>query len=299
MQKKSVSSNNSLIKKAAYLRLKVADFAEGMKSGNFRSLYRGQGVDFSGVREYNRGDDIRSIDWNVTARMSHPYVKVFEEERELQIFIILDTSLSMTVESEEKSKYEAATETAALITMAADINACPLGAVFFDGAIHFSCKPKQAKEQTMLILTHLDKLPENQVKGSVLGSALTGAGKLLRKRSLVFVISDFNAGNWDKAIISLAQKNDVVAVRVHNSADDQLPSVGTAIFKDVESGLEMNLPSSSENFKKEWRNYNEQQKSRWQEFCIKHGILPVVLDTKNDPLQVLNSVFARKKGTGR
>lgn len=299
MQKKSTSGNNSLIKKAPYLRLKIADFAEGMKSGNFRSLYRGQGVDFSGVREYNRGDDIRSIDWNVTARMGHPYVKVFEEERELQIFIILDTSLSMTIESGEKSKYDAATETAALITMAAEINSCPIGAVFFDGGIHFSCKPKQSKEQTMLILTHLDKLPENQKKGSVLGSAITGAGKLLRKRSLVFILSDFRSGNWEKSIISLAQKNDVIAIRLHDNIDDQLPSVGTAIFKDVESGLEMNLPSSSETFKKAWRNYSEQQKTRWQEFCLKHGISPVVLDTKNDPLIILNSVFSRKQGTGR
>lgn len=293
MQKKSVTSN-SLIKKAAYLRIKVADLADGMKTGNFRSLYRGQGIDFSGVREYNRGDDIRSIDWNVTARMGHPYVKVFEEERELQIFLVLDTSLSMNLDNGERSKYDVATEAAALITMAAELNACPVGAVFFDGAIHFSCKPKQAKEQTMMILTHLDKLPETKVKGSVLGNALTGAGKLLRKRSLVFVLSDFKTGNWEKSIISLAQKNDVVAIRLHDSLDDQLPMVGTAIFRDVESNLQMSLPSSSENFKKEWRNYNELQKGRWQEFCIKHGILPVVLNTKNDPLQVLNSVFAKK-----
>lgn len=296
MQKKNISGNNSLIKKAAYLRIKVADLADGMKSGNFRSLYRGQGIDFSGVREYNRGDDIRSIDWNVTARMGHPYIKVFEEERELQIFIVLDTSLSMCMETDDgiPSKYESATEAAALITMAAEINACPVGAVFFDGAIHFSCKPKQDKEQTMMILTHLDKLPENQVKGSVLGNALTGAGKLLKNRSLVFVLSDFKSGNWEKAIISLAQKNDVVAIRLHDSMDDQLPVLGTAIFKDMESNLQMELPSSSENFKKEWKNYQEQQKSRWQEHCLKHGILPVVLDTKNDPLQVLNSVFAKK-----
>lgn len=296
MQKKTVASN-SLIKKAAYLRLKVTDLAEGMKTGNFRSLYRGQGIDFSGVREYNRGDDIRSIDWNVTARMGHPYVKIFEEERELQIFIVLDTSLSMTLENGEKTKYESAAEAAALITMAAELNSCPLGAVFFDGAIHFSCKPKQSKEQIMMILNHLDKMPENQVKGSVLGNALTGAGKLLRKRSLVFVFSDFKAGNWDKAIISLAQKNDVVAVRLHDNEEDQLPVVGTAVFKDIESNLKMTLPSSSENLKKEWKNYQDQHKKRWQEFCIKHGILPVILNTKNDPLLVLNSVFAQKGKT--
>ena len=92
MSKRYLANNESLIKKALYLRLMAEDIADGMKSGNFRSLYRGQGIEFAGVRDYNRGDDIRTIDWNVTARMGRPYIKIFEEERELQIFLIVDTS---------------------------------------------------------------------------------------------------------------------------------------------------------------------------------------------------------------
>lgn len=294
MQKKYLSNNDSLIKKATYLRIMAADLADGMKSGNFRSLYRGQGIEFSGVRDYIRGDDIRTIDWNVTARMGHPYIKVFEEERELQIFLVLDTSLSMQLENDKRSKYAQAAEAAALITIASEINDCPIGAVFFDGEIHFSCKPRLDKEQTMMILTRLDTLPENKVKGSVLGNALNGAGKLLKKRSLVFVLSDFRSSDWEKPLISLAQKNDVIAMRLHDKADDELPSLGTVVFEDVESGIKMDLPSSSENFKKEWRKANELHQNRWQDFCIKHGILPVVLNTKSDPLQVLNSVFVQK-----
>ena len=126
-------STDSLVKKASYLRIAAADLAEGMKSGNFRSLYRGQGVEFAGVRDYTRGDDIRTIDWNVTARMGRPYIKIFEEERELQIFIITDSSLSMQLEngSDRRTKYAAAAETAALVAIAAELNACPTGAVFF------------------------------------------------------------------------------------------------------------------------------------------------------------------------
>lgn len=294
MQKKYLSNNDSLIKKATYLRIIAADLADGMKSGNFRSLYRGQGIEFSGVRDYIRGDDIRTIDWNVTARMGHPYIKVFEEERELQIFIVLDSSLSMQLENDKRSKYVQAAEAAALITIAAELNDCPIGAVFFDGEIHFSCKPRLDKSQTMMILTHLDKLPDHKVKGSVLGNALNGAGKLLKKRSLVFVLSDFRSSGWEKPLISLAQKNDVIAMRLHDKSDDELPSLGTVVFEDVESGIKMDLPSSSESFKKEWRKANELHLNRWQDFCYKHGILPVVLDTKNDPLQVLNSVFVQK-----
>ena len=296
MSRRYLANNESLIKKALYLRLMAEDIADGMKSGNFRSLYRGQGIEFAGVRDYNRGDDIRTIDWNVTARMGRPYIKIFEEERELQIFLITDSSLSMQLEnnSGRRTKYASAAETAALVTIAAEINACPVGAVFFDGAIHFSCEPSLGKETTMQILNHLDRLPASPTPGSVLPNAISAAAKVLRKRSLVFVLSDFRCGGWEKPLISLAQKNDVIAINIHDAWDEELPSLGTVVFKDMESNLKMSLPSSSPAFQKEWRNFNEMNQSRWQDFCIKHGIMPVVLDTKTEPIQVLNQIFARK-----
>ena len=296
MAKRYLANNESLIKKALYLRMLAADIADGMKAGNFRSLYRGQGIEFAGVRDYIRGDDIRSIDWNVTARMGRPYIKIFEEERELQIFLIVDSSGSMQLEhsSERRTRYAAAAETAALVAIAAEINNCPTGAVFFDGAIHFSCEPSLGKENTMQILNHLDKLPSSPATGSALPNAITAAAKVLRKRTLVFILSDFRCGNWEKPLISLAQKNDVIAINLHDASDEELPSLGTVKFKDVESGIKMNLPSSSAAFKKEWRNFNEMNQSRWQDFSIKHGVMPVILDTKNEPIQVLNQIFARK-----
>ncbi len=296
MSKRYLANNESLIKKALYLRLMAEDIAEGMKSGNFRSLYRGQGIEFAGVRDYIRGDDIRSIDWNVTARMGRPYIKIFEEERELQIFLITDSSLSMQLEtnSGRRTKYASAAETAALVTIAAEINACPVGAVFFDGAIHFSCEPSLGKETTMQLLNHLDRLPASPRLGSVLPNAISAAAKVLRKRTLVFVLSDFRCSGWEKPLISLAQKNDVIAINIHDASDEELPSLGTVTFKDMESGLKMTLPSSSPSFQKEWRSYNEMNQNRWQDFCLKHGIMPVVLDTKTEPVQILNQIFARK-----
>ena len=146
----------------------------------------------------------------------------------------------------------------------------------------------------MQILNHLDRLPEQPVAGSVLPNAISAAAKVLRKRSLVFILSDFRSGGWEKPLISLAQKNDVIAINLHDSSDEELPSLGTVVFKDVESGLKMNLPSSSPAFKKEWRNFNETNQNLWQDFCIKHGIMPVILDTKTEPVQALNQIFARK-----
>ena len=296
MSKRYLANNESLIKKALYLRLMAEDIADGMKSGNFRSLYHGQGIEFAGVRDYIRGDDIRTIDWNVTARMGRPYIKIFEEERELQIFLIIDTSRSMSLEtnSGRRTKYASAAETAALVTIAAEINACPVGAVFFDGAIHFSCEPSLGKETTMQILNHLDCLPATPTPGSVLPNAISAAAKVLRKRTLVFILSDFRCGGWEKPLISLAQKNDVIAINIHDASDEELPSLGTVVFKDIESSLQMSLPSSSPAFKKEWRSFNEMNQNRWQDFCVKHGIMPVILDTKTEPIQVLNQIFARK-----
>lgn len=291
-----LSEQNSLIKRASYLRIVARDLADGMKSGNFRSLTRGQGIEFAGVRNYIRGDDIRSIDWNVTARMGNPFVKVFEEERELQIFIIVDSSKSMFLDTgEKKNKYVAAAEAAALVSIAAEMNGCPVGAVFFDGAIHFSCKPQFGREQTMLILTHLDRLSEKEVTGSVLGSALNGAGKLLKKRSLVFVFSDFRCGDWKQPLISLGQKNDVVAVRLQDKFDSELPNYGTVPFEDCETDYKLTIPTTTARFKKEWRNYNVSNTRKWQDECTKHGIMPVVFDIKQDPLLVLSSIFEAKK----
>ena len=294
MQKRYLADNDSLLKKASYLRIVARDLAEGMKAGSFRSLYRGQGIEFEGVREYIRGDDIRSIDWNVTARMANPYVKVFEEERELQIFNIVDSSESMRLETTNRTKYAVAAEAAALITIAAEINSCPAGTVLFDGDIHFSCKPKFDKQNTMTILQNLDRLPEITKKGSALASALNGAGKLLTTRSLVFVFSDFRSADWEKSLVALSSKHDVVAMWLHDSYDEELPELGTVVFEDVESGLKMDLPSSSESLKKEWKNYNNGLTNVWHDFCIKHGIMPVILDTKYEPLQVLNQTFALK-----
>ncbi|MCR4899437.1 MAG: DUF58 domain-containing protein [Treponema sp.] len=289
--------SESLVKKASFLRIQAQSLAEGMKNGNFRSLYRGQGVEFSGVRDYIRGDDVRSIDWNVTARMGRPYVKIFEEDRELQIFIVMDTSASMFVDcgSRYPVKYQAAANLAALVVLAAEMNGCPVGAVFFDGKIHFSCVPQSGKERTMLLLTHLDKLPKQRVNGSVLGNALIGASNILRKRSLVFVISDFRSAGWETPLIQLAQKNDVIALRLMDEFDRMLPSLGSVTFKDLESDIKMVLPTSSVHFREEWKNRSEAIAWRWRETCLKHGIMAQLLNVSDDPLQVLTHIFGEKK----
>lgn len=287
--------DTSLIKKASYLKIRARELAESFKSGNFRSLFRGQGIEFEGVRDYIRGDDVRTIDWNVTARMGHAFVKVFEEERELQVLLIMDNSESMMIKHDKKSKFEIAQDASALITIACELNSCSLGAIFFDGQINFCTKPLLNKSQTMLILNKISKQNETPVKGSVLNSALISASRILKKRSLVFIFSDFRSEGWQKALVALAKKNDVLAFNIFDSFDYQFPELGSVVFKDAETGSKMILPTTSKKFKKSWQNFNHQKLQNWKEFCLKHGVIPVIMNTKDEPLEILNNVLKKGK----
>lgn len=289
------NSRESLVRRASLLRLSSATLAETMQSGSFKSLYHGQGIEFKGVREYLPGDDVRSIDWNVTARMDRPFIKTFEEERELPIFLIIDQSLSMNTGSNGRTRLQQACETAALLTLAAEQTSSPSGVVFFDGQIRFSCVPKSGKTHTMMLLSHLDEVPESIVSGSALGQALRGASKLLRKRSLVFVISDFRCSGWEDSIALLGAKHDVLAVRITDPMDSNLPDFGTISFVDTESDLHMSLPTSSESLQTAWHDDGVFRKEKWKKDCLSHLCRPVIMSTKDDPLHILLQVFSKQE----
>lgn len=284
-----------LVRRAQMLRLASAALAENMRNGGFKSLYRGHGIEFSGVRDYLLGDDIRSIDWNVTARMGRPFVKQFEEERELQVFFVIDRSLSMQAGATRMLRSSVATEAVALLVLAAEQNNSPIGAVFFDGAIQFSCAPKAGKERTMLILSRLEKDEKKHVRGSVLNNAIKGAEKLLKKRSLVFVVSDFRTAGWETSFAQLAEKNDVVALRITDPLDRDLPSIGTIPFCDPETNEQRVLPTSSKSFARAWFDDCRRRVDRWHEECLRHGGYPVQLSTEEDPLIVLSRFFAKRE----
>ena len=290
MQNFLSGNKDSLSKKASYLRFSAKTLVENLKLGSFKSLYKGQGVEFSGVREYLRGDDVRAIDWNVTARMGRPYVKVFDEEHELQIFLVVDRSASMFCGVNGIVKYETVAEIAALLALVAETSASPIGAVFFDGEIHFSCKPASGKERTMLLLSKLDKV-EKIKEGSVLANAIQGATKLLKNRSLVFVISDFRSACWEEPFKLLAQKNDVVALRVTDTFDFELPDMGSVPFVDSETGISCVLPTSTEGLKSAWKEDFKYRTQKWKDFCIRHGASPLSISTEEDVVRVLSSFF--------
>lgn len=290
-----MESRTSLAKKAYLFHLKTLSLADGMRSGSFKSLYRGQGIEFSGVREYLRGDDVRSIDWNVTARMGKPYVKTFEEERELDVFLIVDASISMHSSAGKQTRLQKALECASLLTLASLQNTSPVGTVIFDEKILFSRPPSHGREQALVLLSQFEKTTPSQKAGSALDNAIQGAERLLKKRSLVMVFSDFRTTSWLHSFARLCQKNDVVAARITDPLDEKLPEVGTVPFFDGESGTVKLLPTSSKSFQSAWLNAHYQRLDGWKTEVIRHGGIPLLLSTEKDSLVELTQFFASRE----
>lgn len=295
-----------LSRRASLLNLSALTLAENLKNGGFKSVFRGQGIEFSDVREYFPGDNVRSIDWNVTARMGKPFIKQYEEDRELNVFLVLDCSLSMKSGSLEKTRLSQACETAALILFAAEKNEGAAGAVFFNGEIKFSCPPKSGKKNSMMIFSKLDKLEsgdffdgKESAQGSILPNALSGAAKILKKRSLVFVISDFRAAKWESDFARLAEKHDVVAVKITDASDSELPDSGTLSFFDIESGKRAVFPTSSRKFKSAWFEDNRRRTDKWRDFCVKHGADAIQISTGEDAALALARFLEQKKRNPR
>jgi uncharacterized protein (DUF58 family) len=281
--------------RARYLKLAALSVSEGMRTGGFRSCFRGQGMEFDGVREYERGDDIRSIDWNVTARSGRPYIKVYREERELTVLLIVDDSLSMDTAPGSVSRREKALEAAALIAFAAEMNASPVGLVMFDGSTSKVLKPRAGRDQILTILAALDH--EKRVRaGSALGGAIAGAARILKSRSLVIVLSDFRTTGYEKPLGILARRHDVLAVRVVSPSDEELPNVGYVRFADPETGVRASFPTASASFREHWAREHREGVARWEHVCSRRGVSSLVLSTAGDAVRELSRFFSMPGG---
>ncbi len=290
-----IQNTYSLSQRASSLHLVSKAIAKCLYVGNFRSMYRGRGVDYAGGREYLYGDDVRSIDWNVTARMGKPYIKLFEEDKELIVFLVVDRSASMESGIGKKTRLETAAEAAVLMLFAALQNSSPVGGVLFDGETEFSCVPKTGKDHAMVLFSKLDTRPTHESTGTSLTQALTGASKLLKNRSMVLVFSDFRTSGYEDALCALASKHDVIATRITDESDSRLPKVGSISFFDPETNKEKILPTNSASFEQEWNSYHERHIERWNAFCTKRGVSTLTISTSQDPTQELVHFFSTRR----
>ena len=227
---------NELLKKVRKIDIKTRGLSQNIFAGEYHTAFKGRGMTFSEVREYQYGDDVRDIDWNVTARHNHPYVKVYEEERELTVMLLIDMSRSRLFGAVGEEKREMIAEIAATLAYSAITNNDKIGVIFFSDKIEKFIPPKKGKKHILLIIRELlDFTPESP--GTDIGIALRYFTDALKKRCTTFLISDFiDSHDYSRQLQVACNKHDIIAIQVYDKRDTSLPDVGLMRVMDLETG---------------------------------------------------------------
>ncbi len=232
-----------ILRQVKLLELKTRGLVNSLFTGEYRSVFKGQGMEFAEVREYQPGDEVRSIDWNVTARMGRPYVKRYIEERELTVMLAVDLSGSERFGTRARFKSELASELAAVLAMSAIRNNDRVGAVLFTDRIEHVVPPRKGRRHALRLLRDL-LVFEPVGRGTDLTGALEYTGKMLSHKAIIFVVSDFQTPDLEQPLKLLAQRHDVVAVTVDDPSELELPDIGHARFVDPETGATIDVDTS-------------------------------------------------------
>lgn len=254
-----------LLQKVRKIEIKTRGLSQNIFAGEYHSAFKGRGMMFSEVREYQYGDDIRDIDWNVTARQGHPYVKVYEEERELTVMLLVDMSGSGLFGAvADETKREMMAEIAATLAFSASTNNDKIGAIFFTGTVEKFIPPKKGKKQILLIIRELlDFKPAD--RSTNIGEALKYLTNALKRRCTAFLISDFiDRGDWQQPLQIARNRHDIMALQVYDKRDTQLPDIGLMRVADLENGDERWIDTSSKSVR---RTYDRWWYQRQQEMA--------------------------------
>ena len=279
-----------LIKKVRQIEIKTRGLSQNIFAGQYHSAFKGRGMSFAEVREYQMGDDIRSIDWNVTARFNHPYVKVFEEERELTFMLLIDVSGSSDFGTVNQSKRAMITEIAATLAFSSLQNNDKIGVIFFSDKIEKFIAPQKGKKHVLYIIRELiDFKPEsNKTDVSV---ALRYFANVIKKRCTAFMISDFMSPDFEKALMIAAKKHDLVAMQVYDMRDADLPDVGWVKMKDAETGQTLYVDTASVETRLRYNNYWRDSQHRLQQQMAKNRVDMVSIRTDEDYVKALITLF--------
>ncbi len=285
---------SELLKKVRQIEIKTRGLSRNIFAGQYHSAFKGRGMAFSEVREYQFGDDIRDIDWNVTARYIRPYVKVFEEERELTVMLLIDVSGSKDFGTVSRMKKEVITEIAATLAFSAIQNNDKIGVIFFSDQIEKFIPPQKGKRHILYIIRELiDFQPDH--KQTDLGQALKYLTNAIKKRCTAFLISDFiNKGNYQDALTIANRKHDVVAIQVYDHRETELPNVGLMKIKDAETGKERWIDSSSKQVRELYKVWWEERQSDMNKAFNKSRVDAVSIRTEDDYVKALIALFDKR-----
>jgi uncharacterized protein (DUF58 family) len=282
-----------LLKKVRKIEIKTRGLTSHIFSGEYHSAFKGRGMAFSEVREYQPGDPTRSIDWNVTARFNHPYIKVYEEERELTVLLMVDVSGSSYFGTKSQFKNELITELCAVLAFSAIQNNDKTGVIFFSDKIEKFIPPKKGKSHILRIIRELIEFkPES--KGTDVGAALKFFTNAIKKRSIAFIISDFATMNFEDALKVASRKHDVVAFRISDKREQSLPDMGLVKFVDNETGKTMWVDLSDEKNRRTIENHRTMEDKRLKEIFSRSGVDYATLFTDESYVRPLMNLFKKR-----
>ena len=282
-----------LLKKVRKIEIKTRGLSRQIFAGEYHSAFKGRGMTFSEVREYQYGDDIRSIDWNVTARFNHPYVKVFEEERELTVMLLIDVSASGDFGTQVQMKQTLITEIAALLSFSAIENNDKIGVILFSDRIEKFIPPKKGRKHILRIIRELLEC-NPQSRGTDISESLRFLTNAIKKRCTAFLISDFRDKGYARSLQIANNKHDVAALHVYDRRETSLPAVGLLRVLDAETGMERWIDTSinriRENYAMKWESHLEIMK----EIFSRAGVDSVSIHTGEDYVKPLIRLFKQR-----
>lgn len=282
-----------LIKKVRKIEIKTKHLSNQIFSGEYHSAFKGRGMAFSEVREYAVGDEIRTIDWNVTARFNEPFVKVFEEERQLTVMLLVDISASGMFGTRNQLKRETITELCAVLAFSAVSNNDQIGLILFSDKIEKFIPPKKGKSHILRIIRELINF-EPTGKATDIALSLKYFTQMIKKKSIAFVLSDFMDEGFADALKIASRKHDVVALKVHDKAEAELPNIGLAQFHDLETGETRWINTSSKKVRNNYRIKQNAQEERVRQIFLKSKTDFAEILTDEEYIKPLMNLFKKR-----
>jgi uncharacterized protein (DUF58 family) len=288
------STPAEILKKIRGLEIKTRALVETAFAGDYHSVFKGRGMNFEEVREYQPGDEIRAIDWNVTARLGSPFVKKFTEERELTVMLIVDVSASGNFGSTSQSKRELAAEVACLLAFSAIRNNDKVGLLLFSDRLELFIAPKKGRSHTLRIIREI-LFFDPVGRGTNPAAALDHLNKIVTRRAVVFFISDFQAEDFSRALAVTARRHDLIAIRIQDERESVLPPVGIITLEDAETGDQIEINAADSNVRRQFAQLAQTQLTETMRVLRQHRIDRIDLRTGDDYLPALRSFFKQRE----
>lgn len=288
-----MEQNTDIIKKVRKIEIKARGLSQQLFSGEYHSAFKGRGMAFSEVREYQYGDDVRSIDWNVTARLNHPYVKIFEEERELTVMLLVDVSGSNRFGTHHQFKEELVAEVAATLAFSAIQNNDKVGVIMFSDRIEKFIPPKKGSSHILRIIRELITY-KPQSNGTDISEGLRYFTNVIKKRCTAFLLSDFYDDNYNDALKIASGKHDIVAIRIADEKEVHLPDLGLAKFYDPETDETIWIDTADASIRKDFAARYAAHVTKVDETLHRYGIDQTILYTGEDYVKEMKKLFERR-----